>query len=39
MMEEESGQFTKPRPTGTERKSLIQECGWKGGDSGDSAEG
>ena len=24
--------------TCTERKSLTEECGWKGGDSGDSAE-
>jgi hypothetical protein len=27
----------REHPTCTERKALIQECGWKGGDSGDSA--
>jgi hypothetical protein len=24
----------REHPTGTERESLIEECGWKGGDSG-----
>src|ERR1039457_5670068 len=27
----------REHPTCTERKSLLEECGWKGGDSGDSA--
>ena len=28
----------REHPTGTERKSLTQECGWKGGDRGGLAE-
>jgi hypothetical protein len=27
----------REHPTCAERKSLAEECGWKGGDSGDSA--
>src|SRR4029077_20858629 len=29
--------LNREHPTCTERQSLIEECGWKGGDSGDSA--
>jgi hypothetical protein len=30
--------MNREHPTGTERKSLTQECGWKGGDIGGLAE-
>ena len=30
--------MNREHPTGTERKSLTQECGWKGGDRGGLAE-
>jgi len=30
--------LNQEHPTGTERKSLTQECGWKGGDRGGLAE-
>ena len=30
--------MNRERPTGTERKSLNYECGWKGGDRGGLAE-
>jgi hypothetical protein len=30
--------MNREHPTGTERKSLTKECGWKGGDRGGLAE-
>jgi len=30
--------MNREHPTGTERKSLTQECGWKGGDRGGLVE-
>ena len=30
--------MNREHPTGTERQSLTQECGWKGGDRGGLAE-
>ena len=33
----ESSRLQREHPTCTERKSLIEQCGWKGGDSDDSA--
>ena len=30
--------MNREHPTGTERKSLYYECGWKGGDRGGLAE-
>ena len=30
--------MNREHPTGTERESLTQECGWKGGDIGGWAE-